>query len=259
MTRPVLVPVVALLAVTAGCRPQDTPEPLKSGSQSASTPDPVPSPVIVPGPESAAPELQAFQAAWGAPPPLRRAAPYTGRTNVEFIYEGGSLVPLGGDRYALVSTGRRNFASHADTAALSIHYLRRTATGFERTGAWPEFLADGTTGEPPTWTVRADLTAAPALLTEAGGVWQGYACTWSHLIELAPEGPVLRTDSIPVGYDSSGAKGDEGAELMDGVVRPGAKGRSFVIRYTGDRRTDVTYTLSGTKYEPTIKPDLLTC
>ncbi len=259
MTRSVLVAVVALLTMTAGCRPQDTPETWKPGSQSASTPVPVPSPVIVPAPQSADPESQAFQVAWGAPPPLRRAAPYTGRTNVEFLYEGGSLVPLGGDRYAFVSTGKRNFASHADTAALSIHYLRRTANGFERTGAWPEFLADGTTGEPPTWTVRSDLTPAPAILTEANGVWQGYACTWSRLIELAPEGPVLRTDLIPIGYDSSGAKGDAGADRMDGVVHPGAKGRSFVVRYTGDRRTDVTYALTGAEYEPTRKPDLLTC
>ena len=254
MTRFPTIAVLSLLAATAGCKRPETPPkapPVAPPSASA--------PAIVAAPTPQMLEQQAFQAAWGAPPPVRRTMPDASRMGAAMIYGGGDLVPLGEDRYAFISPGKLSDASHVDSAALSIHYLKRTAAGFTRTGAWPEFLADGTTGEPPTWKVRADLTAAPAILTEAGGVWQGYACTWSHLIELAPEGPVLRTDLIPVDYDSSGAKGDEGAEHMEGSIMAGQKGRSFVVRYTGDRRTTVTYSLSGAKYEPATKPDLLTC
>ena len=239
------ITVLCLLAATAGCKGPDT----------ASV-----APAIAEVAQPQTMEERAFLAAWGAPPPVRQTIPDASRTGAEMIYAGGELVSLGDDRYAFVSPGKLSDAAHVDPAALSIHYLERTASGFTRTGAWPGFLADGTTGEPPTWTVRTDLTGAPALLTEAAGVWQGYACTWSHLIELTTDGPVLRTDVIPVGYDSSAAKVDSrDAERMEGVVHPDKEGRSFIVRYTGDRRMDVTYAWSGAKYEPTTKPDLLTC
>lgn len=254
MTPLVPIAVLSLLAATAGCkRPENPPEATTVATPAALAPK------ATGAPDAQTLEERAFRAAWGAPAPMRRTLAGASRAGAEMIYAGGQLIALGGDRYAFVSPGKLSDAAHVDSAALSIHYLKRTPAGFERTGAWPEFLADGTTGEPPTWTVRADLTSAPALLTEAGGVWQGYACTWSHLIELAPDGPVLRTETVPVGYDSSGAKGEEGAEHMDGAVGPGEKDRNFVVRYTGDRRASVIYALSGGKYVPTTKPDLLTC
>ena len=46
---------------------------------------------------------------------------------------------------------------------------------------------------------------------------------------------------------------------MKATITPGEKGRSFVVRYTGDRKADVTYALTGAKYVATTKPDLLTC
>ena len=255
MTRFLPIAALSILAATAACqRREDAPKPA-----------PAPAPAVA----AAAPavehldqktlETMAFRAAWGAPPPVTHASSTKDTGNVSITYAAGKLTPLGGDRYAFISDGKGG-ESHVEGGALAIHYLKRTATGFERIGAWPEFLLDGTFGAPPEWTVRTDLTAAPAILTDSGGTWQGYTCTWSNVIELAPDGPVIRADTIPVGYDSSGAAVDaKDAEEMEATIAPGEKGRSFVVRYTGDRKADVTYALSGAKYVATTKPDLLTC
>jgi hypothetical protein len=256
MNRTLAAVVLSLLAVTAGCkRPEKGPE-----APSAARPSGAAAPPTAAAPEAPPSEVLAFQAAWGAPPPVRRAMAGASRRGAEAIYTDGKLVPLGGDLYAFVSTGELSDAAHVDAGVLSIHYLRQTANGLERTGAWPEFLSDGSMGQPPTWVARTDLLPAPAILTTGGGVWQGYACTWSHLVELAPNGPVLRTGVVPMSYDNSGAAMDEkDAETMEGEVVPGVRGRSFVVRYAGDRKAEVTYDLAGATYVAATRPDLLTC
>lgn len=151
-------------------------------------------------------------------------------------------------------------AAHVDSGALAIHYLKRTPTGFERTGAWPEFVWDGSFGNAPSWEPRTDLTTEPALLMTGGGVWQGYSCQWTSLIELAPQGPVIRTDSFPTGYSNGGAVLDpKDEENMTATVAAGQKGRSFVVRYSGDRSANVTYSLKAGRFVAGSEPDLLTC
>ncbi len=211
-----------------------------------------------PATEAAAPsEAAAFQAAWGSAAPVTWRAPDAGADDEAMTYSKATLVPLGGDRFALVSEGQGG-ESHASDGSLAIHYLTRTPAGFTRTGAWPNIVAGGTFGAPPQWAIRTDLTPAPALVTTAGGTWQGYSCSSSDLIELTPERPILRTDGIPVSYDDSGAK-EDGAEAMEGELAPDMKGRSFSVRYTGDRTVTVRYALRGQRYEATTSPDLLTC
>lgn len=254
MNRFLLLAALSSLAATAACQPQNAEQ------ETAPAPAPVVAPTVAT--ETLDPktlEALAFRAAWDAPPPVRRkvTSPFIGPT--EIIYATGKLVPLGGDHFALISDGKGGDA-HVDSGVLAIHYLTRTATGFTRTGAWPEFTYGGTFGAPPQWSVRTDLTAAPALLTSGGGTWQGYTCVSSDVIELAPDKPVMRADGIPTHYDSSGAAFDEkDAREMDGALAAAEKGRSFQVRYSGDRTATVTYTLSGDKYVATSKPDLLTC
>lgn len=166
-------------------------------------------------------------------------------------------MPLGGERFALVSEGQGG-DGHVSAGSLAIHYLTRTPTGFTKTGAWPNIVDGGTFGNPPQWLIRTDLTPSPALVTEAGGTWQGYSCSWSDVVELTPERPILRTDGIPVAYDDSGAK-EDGAEDMEGALTPDIKGQSFSVRYSGDRTAIVRYALRGQRYEATTSPDLLTC
>ena len=217
-------------------------------------------PAVAPAAATAMPaadEAAAFQAAWGAAAPATYRAPDAKAEDEAMTYSKATLVPLGGDRFALVSEGQGG-DGHISAGALAIHYLTRTPAGFTRTGAWPNIVDGGTFGAPPQWLVRTDLTPSPALVTEAGGTWQGYSCSWSDVIELTPERPILRTDGIPVAYDDSGAK-EEGAEDMEGALMPDIKGQSFSVRYTGDRTETVRYALRGQRYEATTSPDLLTC
>lgn len=207
--------------------------------------------------ESAASEAAAFQAAWGSPAPVTWRAPDAKPDDEAMTYSKGTLVPLGDDRFALVSEGQGG-ESHVSAGALAVHYLTRTPAGFTRVGAWPDIVQGGTFGSPPQWTIRADLTPSPALVTEAGGVWQGYSCSWSDVVELTPDRPILRTDAIPVAYDDSGAK-ETGAQDMEGALTPDIKGQSFSVRYSGDRNLMVRYALRGQRYEATTSPDLPTC
>jgi len=206
---------------------------------------------------AASSEAAAFQAAWGSAAPVTYRAPDAGVDDETMTYSKGTLVPLSGDRFALVSEAQGG-DGHVSAGALAIHYLTRTPMGFTRTGAWPNIVGGGTFGAPPKWTVRTDLTPAPALVATGGGTWQGYSCSSSDLVELTPERPILRTDGIPVRYDDGGAK-EEGAEEMEGALAPDIKGQSFSVRYSGDRTATVRYALRGQRYEATTSPDLLTC
>ncbi|MGV3578157.1 hypothetical protein [Brevundimonas sp.] len=242
---------VSILALLAACG---------QPAEQAEAPD------VLVGPATALPtatapaandEAAAFQAAWGSAAPVTYRAPDAKPDDEAMTYAKGTLVPLGGDRFALVSEGQGG-DGHVSAGALAIHYLNRTPGGFTRIGAWPDIVSGGTFGSPPQWLIRTDLTPAPALVTEAGGTWQGYSCSWSDVVELTPQRPVVRADGIPVGYDDSGAK-ETGAEDMEGALTPDIKGQSFSVRYTGDRTDVVRYALSGDRYQATTRPDLLTC
>lgn len=262
MTRAALIVALSTLAILAGCRQPD------KQSQSPANPAPAPIAAANVAPQTTAPVVdiaspairaEAFRAAWNAPAPLHRKVREDGISR-GVTYEDSRLIPLGGDRYALVSSGNVEDAAHVDSGALSIHYLKRTASGFERTGGWPEFVWDGAFGNAPTWDLRTDIATDPAILTSSGGTWQGYSCEWSTLIELTPQGPVTRTEVIPTGYDSGGAVEDpKAAKTMSATVIADQKGRSFIVRYRGDRTVSVPYTLTGNRYVTTAKPDLLTC
>lgn len=229
-------------------------------AERAEAPDAPVAPATAP-PTATAPsandETAAFQAAWGSAAPVTYRAPDAKPDDEAMTYSKGTLVPLGSDRFALVSEGHGG-DGHVSAGALAIHYLNRTPGGFTRIGAWPDIVSGGTFGSPPQWTIRADLTPSPALVTEAGGTWQGYSCSWSDVVELTPQRPIVRADGIPVGYDDSGAR-ETGAADMEGALTPDIKGQSFSVRYTGDRTDVVRYALSGERYQATTRPDLLTC
>ncbi len=229
------------------------------GAGETATPSVAPAiaPPAAGAPASAATDAAAFQAAWGSAPPVLWRAPDAKADEEPVTYSRGELVPLGSDRYALISEGQGG-DGHVSAGALAVHYLTRSGTGFSRTGAWPNLVVGGTFGSPPQWSVRTDLTPAPAVVTEAGGTWQGYSCSWSDVVELTPERPVLRADGIPVAYSSDGARGDAGEE-MEGELTPDMKGRSFSVRYSGDRSVAVRYALQGERYEAMTRPELLTC
>jgi len=241
----------------ASCDPSSAPE-TRSGQPAATAPAKDET-VATPEPLTAE-RLQAlaFRTAWGAPPPVKRLESDEGpEEGEERTYDGGTLVRLEGDRYAFVSEGHGG-EGHVNAGSLSIHYLRRTGDAFSVVGAWPAILVSGTWGNPPEWKIRTDLTPAPTLVAEAGGTWQGYSCTWAHVIELTRDRPVIRIDQIPMTYSDGGAR-EEKAQSMEGALIPGQKGRTIQVRYSGDVRTTVTYAKTGDVYDPVKPPKLLTC
>ena len=245
---------VSVLALLAACgQPSEQAEAPAIGDFAPAAPAPAAAGASAGAPSEAA----AFQAAWGSAAPVTYRAPDARTDDEVMTYAKGTLVPLGGDRFALVSEGQGG-DGHVSAGALAIHYLNRTPGGFTRIGAWPGIVSGGTFGSPPQWAIRTDLTPSPALVTEAGGTWQGYSCSWSDVVELTPQRPIVRADGIPIGYDDSGAK-ETGAADMEGALTPDIKGQSFSVRYTGDRTDVVRYALSGDTYEATTRPDLLTC
>ncbi|CAN5404452.1 hypothetical protein BH10PSE1_BH10PSE1_35210 [soil metagenome] len=255
-TAPLLA--LSILAIVAGCRQPEKPEERPAAPVAAvpNAPEPAVPAVDIANPAT---EAEAFHAAWNATAPLHRKVDDKGSSRA-LVYRAAKLIALGGDRYALISSGDLEDAAHVDAGALAIHYLKRTPTGFERTGSWPEFVWDGSFGNAPLWEPRTDITADPAILMTGGGTWQGYTCEWTSLIELTPQAPVMRTESFPTGYDSGGATMDpKDARTMTATVVPDQKGRSFIVRYSGARTASVPYALTGNRYVTTAKPDLLTC
>ena len=199
----------------------------------------------------------AFRTAWGGPPPIERNEG-TGNQADTRTYRSGKLIALEGGRYALISGGQGG-EGHVNSGSLSIHYLQRTGDSFTRIGSWPGFVVSGTWGAPPEWKIRTDLTPSPTLVAEAGGTWQGYTCTWAHVIELTPDKPIVRIDQIPTSYSDGGAREEGETKSMEGVLIPGQKGKSIRVRYTGDVDATVVYAKVGESYDPVNLPELLTC
>lgn len=233
--------------------------------KSAEAPEPVPvevveKPAIVPAVniDDVQTRAAAFRAAWGSAPPVTFRPKGTDAFEDQ-TYNKAKLVPVAPDLYALITEGQGG-EGHVSAGSLAIHYLKPTAEGFERVGAWPGFLITGTFGNPPQWTIRQDLTTSPALVAEAGGTWQGYSCSWAHVIELTPERPVTRIDQVSTGYSDGGARVD-GEKVTDvsGQILAGEKGRTIRVRYTGDRKAVVTYAKVGATYDPVDPPDLPGC
>lgn len=243
----------AVCMVVAACDARETaPEVAAPDAGSAPPEAPTPAPTL----SSEQLTALAFRAAWGGPPPIQRTETHAGQTDVR-TYRSGKLVPLGERRFAFISGGQGGEA-HVHAGSIAVHYLTRTEDGFERTGSWPGLLVSGTWGQPPKWSIRTDLTPSPMLVAEAGGTWQGYTCTWAHLVELTASRPIMRVDQIITGYGSGGASGEAG-ESVDGRILPGRKGETIRVQYTGDRTATVTYAKVGEVYDPVDLPELPGC
>ena len=153
----------------------------------------------------------------------------------------------------------------AALGTLGIFYLRELPGGtFEEVHRWPDAVAGGIMGNPPSWKVRQDIVDHPVIEATAGGVWQGYACDATSLTELTPAGP----KSLVVfnsQYDSRSA-GVGAGEYYAGAITQVVRNRSFDVRFTGTRQLTRHYVRNGEVYESspsdTGKPggdDIPTC
>lgn len=135
---------------------------------------------------------------------------------------------------------------------LAVHYLARTADGFDVREGWPDAIPGSSYGAPPEWRVRTDLTSAPVIQSEATGMGQGISCGVARLTELTATGPAVRAERIPLDYSNAGTiVNGAAATEVDGVIAAGGeRDRSFVVHYTGTVARDVPYTRSGDIFAP---------
>lgn len=205
--------------------------------------------------EVAAPELSgdqanalAFQAAWEAAAPVTASDPRASDEDDDrwpepvegsFVFREGSVVQLGTNLYALISSGSVEGAGQATPGALAIHYLRREDEGFRRVEVPPMFIAGGSAGQPPAFEMRTDLMPAPTLVIESGSMNQGHTCSVTHLVELTPSHPVQRALGIPTLHEAP-----DGEDNWAGALRPGRRGRDFSVQYSGASDAEATFVLT---------------
>lgn len=219
--------------------------------------------------EVAAPELaadqaeaRAFDAAWDAAAPVTASDPrlhddddvrWPEPIQGSYVFEGGELVQLSTDLFALISSGHTQ--SGRGKGAVAIHYLTRTDDGFRRVGSEPLFIAGGDAGQPPSFAVEQSLTPAPALVITTSTSSARGTCASSELVELAPSQPVLRATAIPTRYQATQADQSWQAEFQTGRT-----GRDFEVTYTGaaDGTANWVLTDAGT-YRASGQPRLSGC
>ncbi|MBN8551549.1 MAG: hypothetical protein J0L52_01470 [Caulobacterales bacterium] len=253
-----LLGVTAAL-VLAGCEANTAPEAEETLSTGAAEDE-------VSAPELSAEQAQAraFRAAWDSAAPVTASDP---RLNDEddarwpepipgrFEFRSAELIQLSSDLYALVSSGHVQDGGRTTKGALAFHYLARTDDGFRRVGAAPLFIAGGGAGQPPTFTVRHDLTPATAIVVNTRTENGRGTCTVSQLIELTPSQPVLRATSIPTGFEATSGDGS-----WTGALETGQAGRDFDVQYSGASDAEATwvFTDAGT-YRASGQPRLSGC
>lgn len=221
--------------------------------------------------EVAAPELtedeaaaRAFDAAWDAAAPVTASDPRLGDDDDQrwpepisgrYEFRSGEVVQLSSDLYALISSGHVEGAGRTTRGALAFHYLTRTEDGFRRLGVDPLFIAGGVSGQPPAFTIRRDLTPAPAVVIDTRAEDGDGACVVTQVVELTPSHPVLRATDIPTAYVPSDGEGG-----WEGALTTGRAGRDFEVQYSGasNARADWVLTDVGV-YRASGQPRLSGC
>jgi hypothetical protein len=150
----------------------------------------------------------------------------------------------------LLSEGKVVDAAHVSAGKIAVHYLKPAGDGFEVVHAWPTGVVTGSSGQVARWTVSAGFSNWPVVVSEGGGMWQGYACSWAKLTELRPAGPA-ELATVPLSYDDSGAQTEEGAgTAIEGRIINVVKNQSFDVVYTGARSFSEHWVRSGDRYAP---------
>lgn len=192
-------------------------------------------------------EADAFRMAFGsAAPAVRKVTRPDGDYEEALTYSPARLAPLG-ELMVLVSTASSDHDCHACSGALAIHYFKRQNGSWVMSGAWPEILPGTGFGAPPDFTIRTDLGRPTWLQAEGGWSGQGYTCTSADLIELTPQGPVVRGENIPLHYDNAGVVDDPAqATTVDGKLDRGPDGK-LRVTFTGSKTGFTDYDMVGGK------------
>jgi hypothetical protein len=187
----------------------------------------------------------AFRAAFGTSGSATLKRQGENRETVRYKVGGLVETPFGP---VLVSPGEVVDAAHASAGKLALVYLRRTQGGFAVVRRFVPATETGSFGEITDWHLSRSFGRLPVVMVEGGGTWQGYTCSWTTLLELAPDGPG-ELATVPLHYD------DEGAVLpgqrktsIDGRIVHVVGGHSFDIAYRGSKRFTDHYIRRGDDY-----------
>jgi hypothetical protein len=162
-------------------------------------------------------------------------------------YTPGDLVnaPFGP---VLLSPGEVVGPAHANSGKLAAIYLTRTDKGFTVAKKFVPAAETGSFGKIGGWSVSRSFGALPIVTVEGGGTWQGYTCSVTTLLELAPDGP-KELVTLPMTYDNSGAVGDgKKPKQINGRIEKIVPGKSFDVVYFGSKDFTDRYVRKGDSY-----------
>jgi Short C-terminal domain len=203
----------------------------------------------VPDIRSLAPEEQlarAFEAAFGSRGEAAISVQSDGGDE-DVRYAPGRLIwlPFGP---VLLSEGQVQDPAHVSAGKIAIHYLKPAGDRFEVVRAFPAGVATGSFGKVAQWSVSPRFSTWPVIVSEGGGTWQGYSCSWLTLTELRPGAPA-EVARVPLAYDDRGAREDRSeAQSIEGKILNVVKNQSFDVVYSGSRAFSEHYVRSGDRY-----------
>jgi hypothetical protein len=147
----------------------------------------------------------------------------------------------------LLSPGEVADASHASAGKLAIVYLKPSATGFDVAKRFVPAAEIGSFGKLVDFSVSRSFGDFPVVTVNGAGNWQGYSCSATSLIELAPEGPRLMA-TVPMTYDDSGAAGGKRPTQINGRIENIKPGKSFDVVYFGSNEFTERYVRQASAY-----------
>ncbi len=201
--------------------------------------------LIAPNADRADPVRDAmFRVAFGKAAPADRTI-----EDEKYSFYPETVYPLGGDMFALISMADNYEAGHAQSGRNAIHYLRKTASGYQVVGEWLNIGVSGTFGEPAyKYGLTTKLGKNPYLITQAGGTWQGYTCDATYLTELTPSMPIERA-GFDSGYSNGGAAvTKQKLKNIDGVITAAVPDVSFTVNFTGTHKFTQKWQLKEKEY-----------
>jgi hypothetical protein len=159
----------------------------------------------------------------------------------------------------LISIGEVVEGSHASSGKVAAIYLRRSSQGFAVTKRFIPAMESGSFGSIGRWRVSRVYGRLPVVEVEGGGTWQGYTCSLTALLELAPDKP-RELVTVPLYYDDAGAvaEGKKAVRIEGHIVRA-IPDKSFDVDYSGTRRFSDHYVRRGDAYVLAGKSRMETC
>lgn len=192
------------------------------------------------------PTAAAFRAVFGKGDSVLLKKQGTLKEDVKYTPGGLVEAPFGP---VLLSPGEVQDASHVNSGKLAIAYLKQSDKGFDVVKKFVPAAETGSFGKIVDWSVSKSFGDNPVVSVNGAGNWQGYSCSTTTLVELAPDGP-RQLVTVPMTYDDSQASAGKRATQITGTIDNIQPGKSFDVAYFGFGSKDFTehYVRKGDSY-----------